>query len=69
MGIINIEKQNEALLLKNLDKFYNKRDIPWVQMVWEKYYSNGKLPGATRKGSFCGETILKTCPSIKRWQH
>jgi len=25
LGIINLEKQNEALLMKNLDKFYNKK--------------------------------------------
>lgn len=65
LGIINIEKQNEALLLKNLDKFYNKRDIPRVQMVWEKYYSNGKLPGATRKGSFCWRNNLKNLSKYK----
>jgi len=39
LGIINIEEQNKALLIKNLDKFFNRRDIPWVQMIWEKYYS------------------------------
>jgi len=33
LGVIIIEKQNEALLLKNLDKLFNKRDIPWVQMI------------------------------------
>jgi len=33
LGIINLEKQNEALLMKNLDKFYNKKDIPWVSLI------------------------------------
>jgi len=33
LGIIDIETQNRALLLKNLDKFFNRRDIPWVQMI------------------------------------
>jgi hypothetical protein len=28
LGIIDIGKQNEALLLKNLHKFFNKLDIP-----------------------------------------
>jgi hypothetical protein len=33
LGIINLRSQNDALLLKHLDKFYNKKDIPWVNMV------------------------------------
>jgi hypothetical protein len=28
LGIVNLRNQNMALLLKFLDKFYNKRDIP-----------------------------------------
>ena len=33
LGVIDLRTQNEALLLKHLDKFYNKRDIPWVNMI------------------------------------
>jgi hypothetical protein len=36
LGVIDIEKQNEALLLKNFHKFFNKQDIPWVQLFWKK---------------------------------
>jgi hypothetical protein len=32
-GIINLVNQNDALLLKNLHKFYNRMDIPWVNMI------------------------------------
>jgi len=28
LGIINLRSQNSALLLKHLDKFYNKKEIP-----------------------------------------
>lgn len=52
LGIIDIGEQNKALLLKNLDKFFNSKEVPWVQMVWEKYYPEGKLPCNSRKGSF-----------------
>lgn len=38
LGIICIETQNKALLMKNLDKFFNHKDIPWVNLVWEKHY-------------------------------
>ena len=33
LGGIDIKKQNEALLLKNLNKFFNRMDIPWVNLV------------------------------------
>jgi hypothetical protein len=49
LGVINIEKQNKALLMKNLHKFFNKLDIPWVHLVWEKHYRNGKLPSHIKK--------------------
>jgi hypothetical protein len=44
MGVLDLKTHNEALLLKNLHKFFNKADIPWVKLIWEKYYSNDKLP-------------------------
>src|SRR5438128_6523662 len=44
LGVINLRAQNSALLLKHLDKFYNKRDIPWVKFIWSTHYSNGEIP-------------------------
>jgi hypothetical protein len=45
LSIIDIEKQNNALLLKFLDKFYSKDDIPWVTLTWsELYLSNQTTP-------------------------
>jgi hypothetical protein len=38
LGIINLQVQNTALLLKHLDKFYNNEDIPWVILVKDAYY-------------------------------
>ena len=52
LGVIKLQTQNEALLLKFFHKFFNRDDIPWVHLVWEKHYPNGKLPGLVRKGSF-----------------
>ena len=65
LGIINLEAQNQALLMKNIDKFYNRKDIPWVQMVWEKHYRNNRLPGQVKKGSFGWRDILKILPKFK----
>jgi len=52
LGVLDLKTQNEALLLKNFHKFYNRADIPWVHLIWEKYYSNGRLPNHVKKGSF-----------------
>ena len=57
--MLNLRTQNDALLLKYLDKFFNKVDIPWVHLIWEKYYANGALPSAQKKGSFWWRDILK----------
>ena len=59
LGIINLELQNQALLMKNLDKFFNRKDIPWVNLVWEKHYKNGILQGTVKKGSFWWRDVLK----------
>jgi hypothetical protein len=52
LGVIDLQKQNKALLMKNLHKLFNAQEVPLVSMVWEKLYSNGKLPSAKMKGEF-----------------
>jgi hypothetical protein len=60
LGIISLRRQNEALLLKHLDKFYNKKDIPWFNLIWNTYYNNGEVPHASKKRvSFWWRDILK----------
>jgi hypothetical protein len=44
LGVLDITVQNNALLIKNLHKFYNRLDIPWVNLIWDSYYSNNSLP-------------------------
>jgi hypothetical protein len=62
LGVINLRSQNNALLLKHLDKFYNKKDISWVNLIWETYYSNGEVPhAAPEKSSFWWKDLLKLC--------
>ena len=48
LGVLNLRIQNDGLLLKQLHKFYNKENIPWVRFIWFKYYANGKVPHACR---------------------
>jgi hypothetical protein len=52
LGIVNFQKKNTALLLKHLDKFYNKSDTPWVQLIWNSYYTDSVPHSARPCGSF-----------------
>ena len=38
LGILNLNVQNQGLLLKQMHKFYNKQQVPWVQLIWDSYY-------------------------------
>jgi len=59
LNVINLRLQNDALLLKQLHKFYNKVDVPWVKLVWNKYYV-GKVPHECREmGSFWWRDVMR----------
>jgi hypothetical protein len=59
LGIKNLYLQNDALLMKQLHKFYSKEDTPWVQQVWFKYYAN-RVPHSHRVvGSFWWKDIFE----------
>lgn len=49
---MDIFTHNKTLLMKNLHKFFNRHDIPWVNLIWETYYVEGQLPGEQQVGSF-----------------
>jgi hypothetical protein len=45
---------------KHLDKFYIRKDIPWVNLIWDTYYLIGEIPHvAGPKGFFWWKDILK----------
>jgi len=48
LGVLNLQTQNEALLLKNLHKFYNRHGIPWVNLIWERHHPMEGYPKAFR---------------------
>jgi hypothetical protein len=66
LGILNLQTQNDAHLLKNLHKFYNKIECPWVNRIWDNYYRNGKLPNHIANGSFWWRALLKLLDKYKR---
>ncbi|CAO2177232.1 unnamed protein product [Urochloa humidicola] len=65
LGVLNLEEHNNALLMKFLHKFFTKADIPWVKLVWDNYYKNGRLPGQFKKGSFWWRDIIKLMDKYK----
>jgi hypothetical protein len=58
LRVINLSVQNDALLLKHLDKFYKKENVQWVKLIWDKYYENSVPHLAREKGSFWWKDIL-----------
>jgi hypothetical protein len=58
-GIVNFTKRNEALLLKHLDKFVNKADLPWVHLIWHSYYGDSVPQAQKLCGSFWWRGVCK----------
>jgi hypothetical protein len=65
LGIVNFQKQNAALLIKFLDKFYNKADLPWVHLIWSEYYLGAVPHGENLKGSFWWRDVLKQVDNFR----
>jgi hypothetical protein len=65
LGVLDLSSHNEAMLLKFLHKFFSQADIPWVGLVWAKYYNSGRLPGQQRKGSFWWRDVVSLIDKYK----
>jgi hypothetical protein len=65
LGVINLRMQNEVILMKNLHKFFNKEDLPWVKLLWSRYYNNSQVTGLTLNGGFWWQNKLKLLNSYK----
>jgi hypothetical protein len=65
LGVLRLETQNEALLIKFLHKFFNRSDLPWVHLIWNKYYLPRGLPGHRNIGSFWWKSMIKLLPNFK----
>ena len=59
LGILDLGFQNVALLLKHVNKFLNKAEIPWVHLIWNSYYHELVPQGTIPCGSFWWKDILK----------
>ena len=65
LGVLDSKKHNERLLMKHLHKFYNRLEIHWVKLIWQKFYSSGQLPVSIQRASFWWRDILKLLSSFK----
>ena len=65
LGILNLGLQNDALLLKHLNKFYNKMDVPWVQLVWDSYYFERIPHDTVLCGSFWWRDVCKLMDNFR----
>jgi hypothetical protein len=57
LSVVNLSVQNNALLLKQLDKFYRKADVQWVRLIWQKYLRMQSLIWLEKMGHFGGRTF------------
>jgi hypothetical protein len=59
LEILDLRAHYTALQVKHLHKFYNKKDIPWVQLTWNAFYSRPISPYHRKKvGSFWWRDII-----------
>jgi hypothetical protein len=68
LGIMDFGKQNDALLIKQLHKFYNKAEVPWVQLVWN-YYTDVVPHVAKLCGSFWWKDVMKLAGNYREFCH
>lgn len=46
--------------MKFVHKFYNRLDIPWINLVWGSYYASGQIPHwSPEKGSFWWKDVTR----------
>jgi hypothetical protein len=65
LGVVNFQKQNATLLIKFLDKYYNKSEVPWVKLVWHAYYQD-KIPHDEKLcGSFWWRDVMKQVDNFR----
>jgi hypothetical protein len=53
--------------MKSLHKILlNRHKLPWVHMVWNNHYKDGRVPSSRKIGSFWWRDILKTLETFKK---
>jgi hypothetical protein len=68
LGVTNLEIHNKALLLKELHKFYDKDNIPWVSLI-RSLYGPGAPHAQSSRGSFWWEDIFSLVNGYRSITH
>jgi hypothetical protein len=63
--VVNFQKQNAALLIKFLKKFYNNMDLPWVSLIWHAHYTDKVPHAADLYGSFWWRDVMKQVDNFR----
>ena len=58
LGVMDLQLQNKALLIKFLAKFYNNADVPWVALIRDSYYYHTVPHAVVKSGSFWCRGVL-----------
>ena len=67
LGVLSLRTQSKAMMIKFLYNFFNNKDTPWVQLVWEAHYPEGKVPiGSSTKGYFWWRDCSKLIVTFKQ---
>jgi hypothetical protein len=66
LGVIDLKMQHECVLLKFLDKCFNKKYLPWVHLIWATYYANALPPAKTEGLFFCAKIASKFHKNTRR---
>jgi hypothetical protein len=65
LGIIDLRIHNSTLLMKFMHKFYNRADLPWVELIWTHLYKNSRPPHERKNaGSFWWRDIMSLAPKF-----
>lgn len=65
LGVLNLKLQNDAMLLKMLHKFYNRKDISWVALIWNTHYGEAIPHAQYHCGSFWWRELTKLMPVFR----
>lgn len=65
LGVLNLKIQNDALLMKFFHKFYNRHNIPWVDLIWNTYYADTILHATDPCGSFWWKDVMQLSPIFR----
>jgi hypothetical protein len=51
--------------MKNLHKFFNRLDMPWVSLIWNNHYKSGKVPCNKKVGSFWWKEVMENLNTLR----